>query len=209
MSKRILGNALTHKMNKGYTLWFVALVLAITTSLTLHANEKTTLKLSASIAKSCTLTRTGAGFATPDIATLSTQTGSIVVDFTINCNSPFKYSLTSSNGALTNTKAPPAGANSDPMLTRVNYNTTFKVALEDGNKTEIDQVCTSSSLALGKPSCNSSAGFSDSGTSVAINKQASLKVELDGTYESSALDSIPLMSGTFEDSLTLKVEIPL
>lgn len=179
-----------------------------------HAGEAVTLNLSATINQSCSLERTGsasqAGATLSEAAKFSVDTGSLTLGFNINCNSPFRYSLTSKNGGLVNTASPEAAANSDSMLTHVGYKTTFNVELEDGDLTSINQGCVSSSLARAVPECKSGVGFADSGTSVAIDNAVTLKIELDATtFTAPLLDGIPLMAGTFQDNLILKVETSL
>lgn len=94
-----------------------------------HAEESVQMELKAAIYESCALSRTGSE---PDAGasgisdgsettTLSAEDGTATQGFKVDCNSPFKYSLTSTNGALVNTGGQAVGNGSDVMLTRINY----------------------------------------------------------------------------------------
>lgn len=197
----------------GSCLSFFITLLFFIMSRVIHAAEtdEVTLNLSATIASSCSMDRTGtigsgAGTtASPEQVTLA-ESGAITLDFNLNCNSPFKYTLTSTNGALVYQGTSNVSANSDTILTQAAYQTTFSTALEDGDTTSINQTCSSSGLTGTTPKCNGGE-FATSGTSVAIDESASLTVSLVG-YSAPLLNGQPLLAGTYTDTLTLEVKIP-
>ena len=197
-------------------LLFCLLVTSVSPSFASESSVE--LELTATIAASCSL---GRAVGDPDVGSIASDPESVVladdgtatINFTIDCNSPFTYSLSSTNGALKNSDAQ-VGTNSDMMLTEVPYETTFEVlGLQDGSSTSMSQTCSSASFKsdLADPKCNSGGDdFANSDTAVAIDTTASLTIQLDGgNYTPPLLDGAPLMSGDFEDTLTLEVRTPL
>jgi hypothetical protein len=167
-------------------------------------SDSVSFDLSASIANHCSLTRVGTN-TSPESVILAN--GSVSLNFTLNCNSPFKYSLSSGNGFLKYTGMNPTiSGNSDIILKEAPYKTTFKATLEDGDIAEINQICESAYLKASPARCNSSNDFATSGTSVAINKSASLTISLDN-YNPPLLGGQPLLAGTYQDTLTLRVAL--
>lgn len=187
----------------------IGLLALLTGGTQLNAAESVQLNLSATIEKSCSVDRNGTGGNT---ATLDSDDGTVRVEFTIDCNAPFVYSLTSDEGGLVYTGTDSVGNNSDTILTQVDYSTQFKVTgLQDGNKTEIEQSCSSSSLGIKDgagdpaPECSSSsASFEDSGTAVAIGQTATLDISIDN-WVNGLVSGNPLMAGTFRDELILTI----
>ena len=206
---------------------FLVSVFALLVGNVSHAEESVQMELKATIEESCALSRTGSdpdagsfGISTDstfsdstfsgEAITLSAQDGTVSVGFKVDCTSPFRYSLTSTNGALINTSGQAVSNDSDVILTRINYKTTFEVELEDGDKTSISQECLSEPLSHTPPACDASATpFDDSGTAVAIDKDASLTISIDGDFSDGLLNGVPILSGKYTDKLVLKVETPL
>ncbi len=188
-------------------------ILAMLAGRQAFAANSVELKLSAKIEKSCSISRRSGGS-----TTLSSDKVVAEVFFTVDCNTPFTYSISSKNNGegLVHESASgqSVGTNSDSMLTKVPYKTTFKVNLEDGavgDPSVLEQTCKSVFFKKdsGSKVCDGDEGrdFANSGTSVAIDEQASLKIELDGTYRDGVLDGVPLLAGTFKDTITLKVSV--
>lgn len=188
---------------------FIGIFALLVTGSQLNAAESVQLNLSATIEKSCSIDRNGTG---GNAATLDRNDGTVSVEFTIDCNTPFIYSLSSDEGGLVYTGTEKLGTNSDTILTKVNYTTRFQVTgLQDGNKNAIGQSCSSETLGIKDgagdpaPECTSSnASFEDSGTSVAIGQTATLDVSIDN-WANGLVDGNPLMAGTFQDELILTI----
>lgn len=187
--------------------FFTGSVLVLLHSLSYAGNE-VTLNLSAKVEESCSLDR-------EDETVELNSEGTATVNFVLDCNNPFSYSLKSTNGALVHSGSQDVGANSDTIQSEVDYKTTFAVpTLQDGDTNSLSQECGSSDLkddtAVGgviEATCDTAA-FAGSGTSVAIGQAASLTVSIDGAYRDGLLDNVPLLSGTFQDTLVLTVSTP-
>lgn len=191
----------------------IGLLALLTDGAQLNAHESVQLNLSATIEKSCSVDRTGgtpdAGSnpASPEGVSLGAD-GTLTIGLTIDCNTPFTYSIESANGALVHTGGQSVGANSDSILTQVPFITTFAVNnLEDGDTANLSQSCDSGNLDDAPAATCNGGGFATSGTSVAIGESASLSIALDGTYSDDLLDGVPLLSGTFQDTLTFTVSV--
>lgn len=188
-------------------------ILVLISATQAFAGDSVQLNLSATIEESCSLDRTdgfpnaGDSIANRESVALAAN-GTTSIGLTIDCNTPFKYSLASGNGALVYSGTESVGANSDSILTAVPYTTTFTSAIEDESSgaTSMSQTCPSGNLDGALPSCNGSP-FADSGDAIAIDEAASLSIALDGTYSNGLLDGVPLLAGTFQDTLTLTVTV--
>jgi hypothetical protein len=200
----------------------VVLMVSISSLLTVtqaHAAGSVALNLSATIDSSCSLERNdtnvnanaGGVDQSAETVALDQATGSITLNFNVNCNTPFKYSLTSTNGALVNNSGLSTNTTSDTIMDQVDYKTTFTATLEDygSGDDEIDQTCESESLVVATSECTSGEAFADSGTGVAIDKPASLTISIDNFSNGLIDGKTPLLSGTFQDTLVLEVETPI
>ncbi len=94
--------------------------------------------------------------------------GSSSVQFEINCNTPFAYTVQSANGAFQITGGTVTGTN---LQTRVPYNLAITIPLDNGRA--IADRCSSQSIAAGRVTCP----FSTSGEQVAILRTGTMRLE--------------------------------
>ncbi len=115
------------------------------------------------------------------------------INFNIDCNTPFKYNLASKHGGLKLQGNPRAKA-VDGFRDFSEYSVIVKIPLEQGDKREIIDYCSSKELLLNSGECH----FSNSGSSIAIDKQATLSL---------TPNTHPLIAGTYVDALILEISI--
>ena len=119
------------------------------------------------------------------------KAGSAKFAFTIDCNTPFQYTMQSDNGAFRLTNAP-AGVSRDQI--EVAYNVHIRIPLTLGGS--IDDTCGSQSIKQGATSCQ----FTDSGQKVAINQLGETDISWDATPSH-------LLAGQYTDRLTVFVSV--
>lgn len=114
------------------------------------------------------------------------QPGRTTLNFTIDCNAPFGYAITSKHGALIAGGAANAGDRSVPAIP---YEITTSIPTTDG--LVLSDTCGSASLRAGAQACD----FSTSGNAIALREAAALTVAWHGA------GAVP--AGRYEDALTL------
>lgn len=151
------------------------------------AADQVTINLTGTITPACALSGINPTAALGNVA----AAGAVSIPFTIDCNAPFTYALSSANGGLAHQSVTTA---SGGFAIAVPYAVQTVIATNSG--AGIDQTCTSASIKTGAVSC----AFTNSGTAVAIQKAGSLGL----TW---AASSLPLVAGTYQDTLTLTVSV--
>lgn len=113
------------------------------------------------IEKECSIIRgrsASVDFSLGDIS----SSGSKEISYTINCNTPFKYSITSENGGLQNSKIIQTAPGFE---VRLPYNIAVHIPTDD---VIIDDHCASETVRIGHVACQ----FSDSRNGIAVDSQA-------------------------------------
>jgi hypothetical protein len=139
------------------------------------------VELAGRITPACTLTLAAGQVTLGDIS----RPGSGEANYTVNCNAPFTYTLTSRYGAFQNVNvtSPPPGA-----VARVPYTVHVHIPTDD---VTISDHCDSGAIQAGRTVC----AFSNSRNGIAINRTARLTL---------AWKPLPrLVAGTYGDTLTL------
>lgn len=119
------------------------------------------------------------------------------IEFVINCNSPFRYSVISANGGLKYQGSESTNNTAGLFPRLIPYSTSITIPLEQGNKSQISDHCDSHALQQNNSGCE----FSDSGSSIAINKKASLSIK----PELSA--SNVFLAGSYSDTLVIEMTV--
>ncbi len=183
----------------------VTLVSAIFCALPIIASaQSVTLNVEGTLAASCELRDLPSGVQSlGDLAVA----GSKIVNFTVDCNAPFAYALTSANLGLTydaNQVTTVPGSQSFDTLVPYAVTTEFQTdGATFGNTNLTASSLTSANAApcVGAtflPTCP----FANSGTNAAATgKPAKLTLNWNGT------GSNPLLAGTYKDTLTLTVRV--
>lgn len=160
------------------------------------ADAQVTITAQGEVPQSCTMTAPGP-LALGDLAdTASVRTLAV----TVNCNTPWTYSLVSANGALIAT-APPSQV-TGAFTTSLGYQVDTVFSTDSGSFG--DPAMASGSLtAANAAGCNANAAttcpFADSGADVSIAQTSgSLTLSLD-------TPTSPLVAATYSDTLTLTV----
>lgn len=120
-----------------------------------------------------------------------------LIEFVVNCNTPFNYSLTSKFGGLKYLNNSGASVAGSSYSTIANYSISVDIPLEQGNKSKILDHCTSQSIQIEQVDCQ----FANSGTSIAINKTAKIYIKPDQSEYHN------LLAGTYEDTLVIEFTI--
>lgn len=167
-------------------------VIAVAASLLpkAFAATKASVKIGGEIARTCTISGLNGGGSSAS-ASLAlndiTKAGAKDLAFTLNCNTPFAYSLEAQIGALQHQTTPPAsGENSS----RIPYSVTVQIPTDAG---AIHDTCGSESIRAGAVTC----AFSDSGSGIALEATSNLR--LAWTPEG------VLAEGAYADSLKITV----
>lgn len=142
-----------------------------------------TINLEGQIDVNCALDASSSRINLAEIA----ATGSKVVPFRVRCNTPFRFALTSQNGAL---KTNYDGALSPDFTASIPYNATVTIPTNTGG---INASCPSSALRGLNPSCT----FPASEEGIALEGDASLTVSWAVTKE--------LVAGTYSDTVVLSI----
>jgi hypothetical protein len=118
------------------------------------------------------------------------KAGSAKVSFTVDCNTPFQYSMRSEHGAMRLETAEKSAARRD--ASRVPYDVTVKIPLSHGG--EIVDACSSANLRHHNAGCT----FSDSGRKIAVNQTAEMQISWLSSQQQ-------LGAGQYSDRLTFVV----
>ena len=121
------------------------------------------------------------------------KAGSAKVNFAVDCNAPFQYSVQSEKGAMRLVNAPatvPASRFEAP------YNVHVKIPLTLGG--QIDDTCNSKAIQLGTSGCK----FSDSGQKIAVDQTAEMRISWSDPQQA-------LAAGQYTDQLTITVMVKL
>ena len=164
----------------------------MTTSGLAYADEEPlslALNVTGTVAQRCELS--GGSNPSPSLQLGTTST----IEFKVDCNTPFIYSLRSKNGGLEFAGAPNDPSSSSDFNRLLNYDTKLSVPLEQGDINKIEDRCSSAELKLESAACE----FGHSGSSIAIAKTAKLEI----TPQISAR-KIPL-AGHYSDVITIEV----
>jgi hypothetical protein len=153
------------------------------------AANKVTVTLQGTITPECAIT--GNNTASPDIGDI-TKPGSKETNFTVNCNTPFRYRLTSLNGGFQHEAAGAGAGAAKGFTTSVPYNVAVVIPTDD---IPIRDTCGSASIKAGQITCP----FSDSRNGIAID--ATARVTMAWTPPREAL-----LAGQYSDRLTFTVE---
>lgn len=153
------------------------------------AADEVKINLEGTITPSCALSGVATSAALGNLAAASGAP--VTVAFTVDCNAPFKYALSSVNGAL---KHQTIGSAPSGFEIVREYSVRTQIATNSG--AGIDQTCTSASIKTGAVTC----AFTNSGTAVAIGKAGSLALSWTAGGQ-------PLVAGTYQDTLTLTVSV--
>lgn len=150
------------------------------------AAKRVTLTLQGSITAVCAITGTASDGLSAGLGDV-TRPGSKETDYTINCNTPFRYRLVSQNGALRHEAALSAPAG---FAAAVPYQVAVVIPTDD---VTIRDTCASESIKAGQVTCP----FSDSRNGVAIDGRAKVTMAW-------GAQSMPI-AGAYSDRLTFTV----
>jgi hypothetical protein len=166
-------------------LWLAACSIAALTTVYpvpgVRAEDVVTIEVVGEIQPKCRLSALPVGIELGEIPASGTR----LIPFQIDCNTPFEFSVRSRDGALKN---PEASGNSIGFVNHIPYMLEIRVPTDEG--LILDQ-CDSASLSGASPSC----GHGNSGFATAIDQTASLKI-------SWAVSAV-LIAGTYSDVLTV------
>ncbi|MGH6816050.1 MAG: hypothetical protein ACREC6_10115 [Hyphomicrobiaceae bacterium] len=173
--------------SRGWRLAATAVLVGVVAWASALADTEVTIALEGSITASCSLTGVTTNL---DLGNLQ-NAGAKTTTFMVDCNAPFKYTLASQNGALKHSTiltAPGGFANS------LVYSVQTTIPTDSGPG--INDTCASSAIKAGASTCF----FTNSGSAVAIDKTASLKV-------SWSTSPSPLLAGSYQDQVTVTVSV--
>lgn len=153
------------------------------------AADKVTIGLTGMIGQTCIVTGAGSS-ATRQLRINDIKSGVFQFGYDIECNTPFKYSVESANGALTLGGRPSYTVNAGGKLP---YMLAVRIPTDD---VLIEDLCTSESIKAGQVTCL----FHDSRNGVAINGHATLTMHWQQPGNA-------LAAGSFSDRLTFTVGI--
>lgn len=172
------------------TAGLVAACIALAQS-NASANERLelSLQIEGQIPQRCSVT----GLSQTSLALEKNQTQT--VQFSVDCNTPFSYSLRSSNGGLHHDGSTPVASGSDHFDALASYDVVVEIPLEQGDQAAISDQCNSQNLSGSGDTCT----LSDSGTSIAIDELGTLSItpRLPGTAI--------FLAGKYTDTLTIEV----
>ena len=163
------------------------------------AADTGTLTIQGTITPSCGLTGPGGQVDLGDVSKAGQQQFSV----SVNCNTPFAYSAVSAHQALVASNPAPVVAGTFDQSLPYTLTTDFQTDGADFGRNDIPSsgltdANASPCLAASYDRTGCSAYFADSGTGVAIDKQATLTVRWSNPAN-------PLVAGTFTDTITLTV----
>jgi len=182
--KTVMGSRSTRRIKVWYHL-ITAVAAVVICKPGAEAAEKVTITVLGTISPSCTLD--GNETANTRVLTVANLEAALEYGYNVKCNTPFKYSIVSENGAL----ALEGSANSQNA--RVPYEVNVRIPTDD---IVIEDRCFSETIKVGQITC----AFHDSRNSVAINSRAKLTVHWLPPHTS-------LPAGTYSDRLTFSVGV--
>ena len=167
--------------------------------------QSVTIDVEGTLQSACALTDLPGNFSLGNLVTEAGQEKTI--NFKVDCNAPFAYSIKSGNGALKRTLG--SGdivAGSLPFTTEVPYQITTNFTTDAAPFGDNGLVSTNLTAANEAPCVgavySASCPFANSGLgAAAVPKDASLKIKWDLPI------GAPLIGGTFSDTLTLTVRV--
>ncbi len=115
-----------------------------------------------------------------------TKSGVSTVAFTVNCNTPFEYSIESAHGAM-RLAGSTAGTE---QQNEIPYNVRVRIPLTYGG--EIDDSCSSAAIRAGAITCS----FTDSGGKIVVEQRAE-------AYVSWTAPTRVMPTGNYEDQLII------
>jgi hypothetical protein len=119
------------------------------------------------------------------------KAGSAKVNFAVDCNAPFQYSVRSEKGAMRLVNAP---ATAPAKRFEAPYDVRVKIPLTLGG--QIDDSCNSRTMRFGATGCK----FSDSGRKIAVNQTAEMQISWGDPQQM-------LAAGQYTDQLTITVGV--
>ena len=149
------------------------------------AGEKVTISVQGTISPSCTLD----GSETANTRTMEITNLNAVLEYgyLVKCNTPFKYSIVSENGALS------LEGDQKSFNARIPYDVNIRIPTDD---VVINDRCSSETIKAGQIACV----FHDSRNGIAIDSRATLSVHWKPVQTT-------LPAGTYSDCLTFSVGI--
>jgi len=164
-----------------------------------RAGDTGALTIKGTVTPSCGITGPGG---TVNLGNVSAA-GSHQFTMTVNCNAPFAYAAVSANGALVSTGAPSVVTGSFNQSLPYTLTTDFTTDGADfGHSNVPSSALTDANAAPCLAATYDAAGcatyFGDSGTTVAINKSATLTVRWSNPAN-------PLLAGSYTDTITITV----
>ena len=121
------------------------------------------------------------------------RAGSAKVNFAVDCNAPFRYSVRSEKGAMRLVNAP---ATALACRFEAPYSVHVKIPLTLGG--QIDDTCNSRAMRFGVFGCK----FSDSGQKIAVDQTAEMQISWSDPQQL-------LAAGQYTDQLTITVMVKL
>lgn len=170
--------------------WVLLLVGSLSLASVIAAEQSTlTLGVSGTVSQLCSVSGLPSSAITLDVGKTK------AIQFAVNCNTPFKYSVVSAFGGLKHENSGQANKNAFKVL--IPYLLSLHIPLEQGNKSVIEDSCSSQALKGPAPSC----AFSDSGSSIAMNKMATLAIT------ASKLSHDAYLAGNYSDLLVIEMAV--
>jgi hypothetical protein len=166
----------------------IAAVVVFGAGVAARANDQVQIDVRGAIEKECAISGgsgVSSGFDHLDL----TREGFREVNYTINCNTPFKYQIASQYGAMQNQDT---FGRSNSTLGRIYYNINVYIPTDD---ITIDDHCPSEAIRIGQATCR----LTDSRRGIAIDRQARVTVN----WPRHAF----LPAGEYSDRLTLSVAV--
>jgi hypothetical protein len=151
-----------------------------------RANDQVQIEIRGMVAKECSISGGGRFQFVVDLGHL-TESGSKKLEYSLNCNTPFRYQITSRYGAFRNHDNIKLTKRFDRVIP---YKVSVVIPTDD---VIINDSCESDTIKVGHVTCQ----LSDSRKGVAIDEQ--IQVVLSWIIQT------PLVTGRYSDELTLKV----
>lgn len=168
-----------------------ALLMAATNAAHAEDNNKVDITLKGWVTAKCTVNG-GNSVTTPVSIGNVNAAGEKSFTYPVNCNAPFRYTLSSTNGGLQRTQ--PLNGAQPTRVYNVNVNIPTDSGTGAGSGITINDTCASNTIRGNVITCPN---VHDSGNDIALDKTATLKV----TWS----PDTALPSGTYADKLTFTV----
>ena len=186
------------RARRGAALIAMACILCAATS-GARAGDTGALTIKGTVTPSCGITGPGGTVNLGDVS----AAGSQQFTMTVNCNAPFAYAAVSTNGALVSTSTPSVVAGSFDHSLPYTLTTDFTTDGADFGHSNVPSSALTDAnaapcLAVTYDAVGCAAYFADSGTTIAINKSATLTVRWSNPAN-------PLLAGSYTDTITITV----